>query len=129
MGYCVQYFYYCRRYWIFRKKGYGDICQFIRDACRFTSMDIVPPPHTHKHYRSLYNACRPPSSQLAKYRFLYVPLTNYIGSFIVFSPKIKVKYWFYTQFNHTSRWFPVNVVSFIRVQTCNCFSIDLHYSF
>ena len=37
-GYC-----YCQGYWIFRKK-YGNICQFIRDTCLFTSRNIVTPP-------------------------------------------------------------------------------------
>ena len=42
-----------------------------------------------------------------KYRFFYR-----------FSPEIKVKYRFYTQFNHTSRSFLVNVRAFI---TMNCY--------
>ena len=44
MEYCVQYFCYCQGYWLFRKK-YGDICQFIRDTCLFTSRKIVPSPY------------------------------------------------------------------------------------
>ena len=47
MGYLVQYFRYFQGYWKFRKINYGDICQFIRDICLFTSRDmgyLVPPP-------------------------------------------------------------------------------------
>ena len=40
MGYCVQYVCYFQKYWIFKKNDYGDICQFIRDTCLFTPMDI-----------------------------------------------------------------------------------------
>ena len=41
MGYCVQYCVYFKIYWIFKNINYGDVCQFVRDACLFTSIDIV----------------------------------------------------------------------------------------
>ena len=41
-----QYFSYFQGYWKFPEINYGDICQFISDACLFTSRDmgyLVPP--------------------------------------------------------------------------------------
>ena len=56
MGYLVEYFGYFQGYLLLWEINYGDICQFIRDTCLFTSRDmgyLVPPIHASLIQRTL----------------------------------------------------------------------------